>query len=78
MKKLSLFLMHTKIVLCSFAQEPIGIFKYNKDIGSSKQAWSASYAEASQIDTIKGFGYNIWGQRDEHHYLYNKLTGNFI
>jgi Tol biopolymer transport system component len=61
------------------AQEnPIGIFEYNKDIGNPKLAGSASYDESSQTYTIKGAGYNIWGQRDEHRYLYNKIKGDFI
>lgn len=62
-----------------FAQEtPVGIFDNNKDIGNPKKAGSASYDKDSQTYTIKGAGYNIWGQRDEHHYLYNKLKGDFI
>jgi Tol biopolymer transport system component len=61
------------------AQEnPIGIFEYNKDIGNPKLTGSASYDESSQTYTIKGAGYNIWGQRDEHRYLYNKIKGDFI
>lgn len=63
----------------TFAQEtPLGIFDNNKDIGNPKKAGSASYDKDSQTYTIKGAGYNIWGQRDEHHYLYNKLKGDFI
>lgn len=63
----------------ALAQEnPIGDFSYNKDIGNPKLAGSATYDEDSQTYTIKGAGYNIWGQRDEHHYLYNKLKGDFI
>ena len=69
--------------LCSvqitFAQEnPIGIFENNKDIGEPKMMGSASYDETSQTYTIKGAGYNIWGQRDEHRYLYNKVKGDFV
>lgn len=39
---------------------------------------SASYDETSQTYTIKGAGYNIWRQRDEHRYLYNKVKGDFV
>lgn len=59
-------------------KNPIGIFQFNKDIGNPKLAGSATYDENSQTYTIKGAGYNIWGQRDEHHYLYNKIKGDFI
>ena len=78
MKKLSFSLILCIIALSLFAQEPIGIFKFNRDIGSPKLVGSASYDNENQIYTIKGAGYNIWGQRDEHHYLYNKLNGDFI
>lgn len=72
---LSLFLLS----LITMAQEnPIGIFQYNKDIGNPKLAGSATYDDATQTYTIKGAGYNIWGQRDEHRYLYNKVKGDFI
>ncbi|WP_422350923.1 TolB family protein [Flagellimonas sp.] len=65
--------------MITLAQEnPIGIFQYNKDIGNPKLAGSATYDEASQTYTIKGAGYNIWGQRDEHRYLFNKVKGDFI
>lgn len=77
MKQTLLFLF-CMLVMSSFAQEPIGVFKFNQDIGSPKLAGSATYDEATQTYTIKGAGYNIWGQRDEHRYLYNKLKGDFI
>lgn len=73
----------TLVCICltqlALAQEnPLGVFQYGKDIGNPKLAGSATYDENSQIYTIKGAGYNIWGQRDEHHYLYNKIKGDFI
>lgn len=64
--------------MSSFAQVPVGVFQYSRDIGSPKLTGSASYDENTQTYAIKGAGYNIWGQRDEHHYCYNKMTGNFI
>lgn len=79
--KIKLILLCTCFYLSqlSFAQErTIGIFQYNQDIGNPKKAGSATYDETTQVYTIKGAGYNIWGQRDEHRYLYNKLKGDFI
>lgn len=62
-----------------FTQEnPVGVFQYNTDIGNPKNTGSGRYDDTSQTYTIKGAGYNIWGQRDEHRYLYNKLKGDFI
>lgn len=63
----------------AFAQEhKIGIFKNNKDIGNPKSAGSASFDEETQTYTLKGGGYNIWFERDEFHYLFNTLKGDFI
>ena len=77
--KIKLILFCFCLTQIALAQEnPIGIFQYNKDIGNPKLAGSASYDKDTQTYTIKGAGYNIWGQRDEHHYLYNKLKGDFI
>ena len=59
-------------------QHNIGIFKYNKDIGSPKNAGSAQYDAATQTYNLKGSGYNIWFERDEFNYVYNKVGGDFI
>src|SRR5687768_6403171 len=68
-------------LVCSIAfgqQKNIGIFRFNKDIGKPINAGDASYDEATQTYTLKGAGYNIWFERDEFNYLYNKLRGDFI
>lgn len=78
MKQSLLLFLLCLLAISSFAQVPVGALQYNKDIGSPKLSGSASYDEGTQTYTIKGAGYNIWGQRDEHHYLYNKLKGDFI
>lgn len=79
------FLKTTLILIClclgefALSQEnSIGDFQFNKDIGNPKLAGSATYDGETQTYTIKGAGYNIWGQRDEHRYLYNKIKGDFI
>lgn len=56
----------------------VGIFNYNTDIGSPSQAGGARYDAQNQVYTLHGSGYNIWFNRDEFHYLYNKLKGDFI
>jgi Tol biopolymer transport system component len=56
----------------------VGIFQNQADIGNPKLAGEANYDASSQTYRIKGAGSNIWFNRDEFHYLYNKLTGDFI
>ena len=60
------------------AQRAAGIFKYNADIGNPKLPGAAAYDAASNTYSLKGGGYNIWFNRDECHYLYNKMAGNFV
>lgn len=77
--KSSILLLLSFIFSLGAAQNPrTGIFQYNSDIGNPKKAGSAVYNPADQSYDIKGGGYNIWFERDEFHYLYNKIKGNFI
>jgi TolB protein len=55
-----------------------GIFLTSSDIGKPKVAGSTAYNQQDQSYTLKGGGYNIWFERDEFHYLFNKIKGDFI
>ena len=77
--KYALFIICCFTISTAKAQDtPVGIFHYNTDIGNPKNAGSSQYNNAEQIYTLKGSGYNIWFERDEFHYLYNKIKGDFI
>jgi hypothetical protein len=56
----------------------IGIFESNGDIGKVKHKGSASFAKDTERYTIKGSGTNTWGPKDEFHFLWKKMKGNFI
>ncbi len=56
----------------------IGDFQTHTDIGKPKTKGDASYDKTDQSYHLKGGGYNIWFNRDEFHYAYNKLKGDFI
>lgn len=55
-----------------------GIFQFCSDIGNPLLKGSVIYDQYKQEYTLKGGGYNIWFERDEFNYLYNKIKGNFI
>ena len=61
-----------------FSQHPVGIFDNHEDIGNPKIRGSAVYDEGSQTYNISGGGSNIWFNRDEFHFLYKKMKGDFI
>lgn len=57
---------------------PVGIFEDHSDVGQPGKAGSTLYDESSQTYTLKGGGYNIWFERDEFHYAYRKIKGDFV
>jgi len=60
--------------------EPVslGQFEGQADIGSPKQAGSASYDAANQEYEIAGSGVNMWAGKDEFHFLWKRMKGDFI
>ena len=56
----------------------LGQFDGNGDIGSPKLAGAAAYNEASQEYELSAAGVNMWASRDEFHFLWKKLRGDFI
>jgi TolB protein len=77
--KICLSFLLSALAFCQVqAQHPIGIFENSVDIGNPKVAGSASYDESAQSYSIKGGGSNIWFNRDEFHFLYKKIQGDFI
>ena len=59
------------------AANPIGIFDAQADVGRARRG-SASYDERTQTYTIAGSGQNMWGDHDDFHFVWKRMTGNFI
>lgn len=60
------------------AQQAVGLFQDHIDVGKPKLAGDARFDAGNQQYTLRGAGYNIWFERDEFHYAYRKLKGDFI
>ena len=58
--------------------ENIGVFTSQVDVGTVAIAGQAAYNPFSQTYWMKGAGSNIWDRTDAFHYLYTRLSGNFI
>ena len=56
----------------------IGDFEGHGDVGPVHHGGSASYDGARQQYTIAGSGENMWGDHDAFHFVWKRLTGNFI
>ena len=78
MKSLIILMLCCIVNFASAQNKPVGIFQGNSDIGNPKKTGSAVYNQNEQSYNLRGAGYNIWFARDEFHFLYNKIKGDFI
>lgn len=62
----------------AFAQGPLGIFDGHSDVGTVSHAGMVQYDPGLQQYTISGSGANMWNTRDDFHFVWKKMTGNFI
>ena len=60
------------------AQNPVGIFENQSDIGPVLHQGTATFDKTSQTYQLTGAGENIWFKKDEFHFLWRKLKGDFI
>jgi TolB protein len=60
------------------AQTAVGAFDSQSDIGRVRHAGSGSYDSQRQAYLIAGSGQNMWGERDDFHFVWKRMTGNFI
>ena len=62
----------------TIAAQSIGQFEKHEDIGNPKIAGSAAYNAATQEYTTSSAGQNIWASKDQFHFLWKKIKGDFI
>jgi sugar lactone lactonase YvrE len=62
------------------AQSPatVGIFDAQTDVGRGRHAGAASYEPQRQAYLIAGSGQNMWGDHDDFHFVWKRMTGNFL
>ena len=53
-------------------------FEDQTDIGTVHSPGSYEYDPEQQAFTITGAGMNIWGDHDDFHFVWRRLSGNFI
>ena len=56
----------------------VGLFDEHGDIGGVKIPGSAVYDATAQAYTIRASGANMWSGTDEFHFVWKKITGDFI
>ncbi len=60
------------------AQRPVGIFDSHTDVGRVRRPGSASYDPQRQAYLVTGSGQNMWNDPDDFHFVWKRLSGNFI
>ena len=56
----------------------LGQFEGHGDIGAPKIAGTAVYNAVSQEYSLSAGGVNMWAQKDEFHFVWKRMTGDFI
>ncbi len=56
----------------------LGDFDGQTDVGAVHHAGSASYDAARGEYTVAGSGANVWAARDAFHFVWKRMTGDFI
>jgi hypothetical protein len=58
-------------------QHPIGVFDAQSDVGRAR-AGSASFNAQREEYVISGSGQNMWGDHDDFHFVWKRLSGDFL
>ena len=58
------------------AQGPIGVFTAHTNVG--RATGTASYDPQQQMYAVAGSGQNMWDTRDDFHFVWKRISGNFI
>jgi TolB protein len=59
-------------------KQSLGIFEQATDVGNVKLAGSSFYDPLTEEYRLKGSGSNMWFGRDEFHFLWRRMSGDFI
>jgi len=74
-----LFLTAVAALLAAFSQQsPVGVFAEQSDIGNPIRTGRTTYDSDKDEYTIEGAGSNMWAGRDEFHFVWRRLRGDFI
>src|SRR5437868_2379316 len=60
------------------AQTSVGVFDAQTDVGRVSHQGTAVYDPRLQQYRIAGSGQNMWGDHDDFHFVWKRMTGNFI
>src|SRR4051812_25373634 len=74
----SLLLIATLFAFTSAGEQPVGQFDGHGDVGGVATPGSVVFDAQHQTYTIAASGTNMWAGKDEFHFLWKRMKGNFI
>src|SRR5262245_1475755 len=74
----ALLLVVTLSAAAIVQQASVGVFEHHQDVGAVATPGSVVYNAEKTIYTIKALGTNMWATKDEFHYAWKRMNGNFI
>ena len=77
-RSLRLLVVAMTFAPAAHAQGTLGIFEGHSDVGRVSRAGTVTFDPALQHYTVSGAGANMWNERDDFHFVWKKLSGNFI
>ena len=60
------------------AQAPAGEFEGQADVGGARKVAPARFDAGDETYAVEGSGANVWGARDEFHFVWRRMRGDFI
>lgn len=75
---LSIFLTLLAFTFAVAQQKPVGQFEHHEDIGAVATPGTIAFDETKQAYTISASGTNMWDKKDEFHFVWKRMKGNFI
>jgi TolB protein len=72
------------LLLCISCQQahaqlnPVGVFDHHQDVGDPALKGSVVYNTADQTYLLSGAGANMWANKDQFHFVWKKIKGDFI
>jgi len=71
-------MLHSGTAMAGAQKNPVGQFDGHTDIGTPALAGSANYDGANQQYTLAAAGTNMWFERDQFHFMWKRMKGDFI
>ncbi|MFN3189033.1 MAG: TolB family protein [Aureliella sp.] len=73
-------LSFTLLVLwgASVSADDLGVFSLSGDVGNPRNAGKTAFDPKDQTYELYGSGKNMWFAKDEFHFVYRKISGDFI